>query len=57
MNEENEFHRHEVTYSKLQIKDMAKPGKEETSSESQARFLIENLRADSVGATMGPNKK
>lgn len=40
MNKENEFHRHGVTCSKSQIKEMAKPGKEAASFESQARFLI-----------------
>lgn len=39
MSQENEFHRHDVTSSKSQIKEMAKL-EEATSSESPDRFLI-----------------
>ena len=40
MNKENDFHRHGVTHSKSQIKQVANPGKEATFSKSQAEFMI-----------------
>lgn len=53
----NKFHRHGVTCSKSQIKEMAKLEKEATSSLSQATFLSYTLKADSVGAATDPAKK
>lgn len=54
-NKGNKFHRRGVTCSK--IKEMAKLGKKATTSESLARFLIQTLRVDSIGAAMDPPEK
>ena len=45
MKKENELHRHGMTCSKSQIKEMAKSGKEASSSESKGRFLILDFKS------------